>query len=251
LQLIHVVQLGRVPYAQGLELQDRLVAERKAGTIGDTLLLLEHPPVITLGRNAKHHNVVASPEDLARRGVELFECNRGGDVTYHGPGQLVGYPIFNILQMEPRLGAVDFVRRLEEVLIRTCADFGISTHRVKGMTGVWTDPQSTRTTADDQGPTTESKIAALGIHISRGVTSHGFALNVNTDLSHFELIVPCGIADKPVTSVACELGRDIDFHSVAEAVARQFGSVFQSQVLWVESIDKLHHCVAETSAIKA
>ena len=249
--MIHILQLGHVPYAQGLELQEQLVAERKAGTIGDTLLLLEHPPVITLGRNAKQHNVVASPEDLARRGVELFECNRGGDVTYHGPGQLVGYPIFNILQMEPRLGAVDFVRRLEEVLIRTCADFAISTHRVKGMTGVWTDPESIRPTTNDQRPTTESKIAALGIHISRGVTSHGFALNVNTDLSHFGLIVPCGIADKPVTSIARELGREIDFHSVAEAVARQFGSVFQSQVLWVESIDKLHHHVAEKSAVKA
>jgi lipoyl(octanoyl) transferase len=248
--LIHIVQLGRIPYAQGLELQEQLVAERKAGTIGDTLLLLEHPPVITLGRNAKQHNVVASPEDLARRGVELFECNRGGDVTYHGPGQLVGYPIFNILQMEPRLGAVDFVRRLEEVLIRACADFGISTHRVPGMTGVWTNPESLRPTTNDQQPTTESKIAALGIHISRGVTSHGFALNVNTDLSHFELIVPCGIADKPVTSIARELGRDIDAHSAAEAVARQFGSVFQSQVLWVESLDKLHHRDVEASAVK-
>jgi lipoyl(octanoyl) transferase len=215
-----------------VELQERLVAERKAGTIGDTLLLLEHPPVITLGRNARQQNVVASPEELARRGVEVFECNRGGDVTYHGPGQLVGYPIFNILQMEPRLGAVDFVRRLEEVLIRTCAEFGIATHRVKGMTGVWTNPES--------ASAAESKIAALGIHISRGVTSHGFALNVNTDLSHFGFIVPCGIADKPVTSIARELGREIDFHTAAEAVARQFGSVFQSQVLWVESIDKLH-----------
>lgn len=238
--MIHVVQLGHVPYAQGLELQERLVSQRKAGTIGDTLLLLEHPPVITLGRNAKQQNVVVSPEELARRGVELFECNRGGDVTYHGPGQLVGYPIFNILQLQPRLGAVDFVRRIEEVLIRACADFGIPTHRVKGMTGVWTDPRASRPTTDGQRPTTESKIAALGIHISRGVTSHGFALNVNTDLGHFSLIVPCGIAGKPVTSMAHELEGEVDFSSVAAAVARQFGSVFNSQVLWVDTIDKLH-----------
>jgi lipoyl(octanoyl) transferase len=245
--VIHVVQLGRVAYAEGLDLQERLVAERKAGTIGDTLLLLEHPPVITLGRNAKQQNIVASREELSRRSVELFECNRGGDVTYHGPGQLVGYPIFNILQMQPKLGAVDFVRRLEEVLIRTCADFGIATHRVKGMTGVWTEPASGRPTTNDQRPTTEAKIAALGIHISRGVTSHGFALNVNTDLSHFELIVPCGIADKPVTSIARELGREVSFDSVADAVTRQFGSAFNSQVLWLDSIDKLLPRTAESA----
>ena len=260
--MIYVVQLGSVPYAQSLELQEQLVAARKTGTIGDTLLLLEHPPVITLGRNAKQQNIVASPQELSHRGVEVFECNRGGDVTYHGPGQLVGYPIFNILQMQPKLGAVDFVRRIEEVLIRACADFGIATHRVKGMTGVWTcgagvspadSPltQSSRPMTADQRPTTESKIAALGIHISRGVTSHGFALNVNTELSHFGLIVPCGIADKPVTSMARELDREISFTSVAEAVARQFGSVFNSQVLWVETIDKLLHRAAESSAVQA
>jgi lipoyl(octanoyl) transferase len=241
--VIHVVQLGRVPYSEGLELQERLVAERKAGTIGDTLLLLEHPPVITLGRNAKQHNIIASPDELARRGVELFECNRGGDVTYHGPGQLVGYPIFNILQMQPKLGAVDFVRRIEEVLIRTCADFGIPTHRVPGMTGVWTDPAVVPPTTNDHRPTTEGKIAALGIHISRGVTSHGFALNVNTDLRHFQLIVPCGIADKPVTSMARELGREIAFNSVCDTVVRQFGAVFNSQVLWLDGIDKLHPAI--------
>ena len=242
---IHVVQLGRVPYGEGLELQARLVAGRKASTIGDTLLLLEHSPVITLGRNAKQQNVVASTDDLARRGVELFECNRGGDVTYHGPGQLVGYPIFNILQMQPKLGAVDFVRKIEEVLIRACADFSIPTRRIKGMTGVWTDPESSRPTTKGQRPTTESKIAALGIHISRGVTSHGFALNVNTDLRNFDLIVPCGIADKPVTSIARELGREIELRTVSEAVARQFGSVFHSQVLWLDSIDKLLPRAAE------
>ena len=228
-----------MPYAQGLELQEQLVSARKAGTIGDTLLLLEHPAVITLGRNAKQQNIVASPEELARRGVELFECNRGGDVTYHGPGQLVGYPIFNILQMQPKLGAVDFVRRIEEVLIRSCTDFGIATHRVKGMTGVWTDPATARH---------ESKIAALGIHISRGVTSHGFALNVNTDLTHFQLIVPCGIADKPVTSIARELGRDVDSDSVAQSVARQFSSVLNSQMLWLDSIDKL---LPRTATVRA
>src|SRR6266852_2767571 len=139
MNLISLTQLGTVDYATGLRLQQQLVALRKEEKIGDVLLLLEHSPVITLGRNAKAANVIASPEQLASRGVELFECNRGGDVTFHGPGQIVGYPIFNILEMQPKLGAVEFVRRLEEVLIRTCADFGIAAQRIAGLTGVWTE----------------------------------------------------------------------------------------------------------------
>ncbi|MGO9083815.1 MAG: lipoyl(octanoyl) transferase LipB [Candidatus Sulfotelmatobacter sp.] len=248
--MISVVQLGAVGYADGLLLQRTLVELRKAGQIGDVLLLLEHAPVITLGRNAKAANVLASTEQLGARGVEVFECDRGGDVTFHGPGQLVGYPIFDLRgysssqlsavssQLDlsvagadpthPRrktLGAIDYVRRLEEILIRTCGDFGIPTRRVTGLTGAWTEAEPA------------AKIAAIGVHISRSVTSHGFALNVNLDLSYFNLIVPCGIAAKPVTSMEKELGRELDLDAVAQSVSRNFGSVFGSQMLWVETID--------------
>jgi lipoyl(octanoyl) transferase len=256
--LISVVQLGTVDYATGLRLQQQLIALRKEEKIGDVLLLLEHKPVITLGRNAKAANVVAPPELLAQRGIELFECDRGGDVTFHGPGQIVGYPIFDLrgytrsstnlndlssraeendskdrslkssdLEVTQRkhLGAVDFVRHLEEVLMRTCADSAIPTKRVPGLTGVWTE--------------TEAKLAAIGIHISRFVTSHGFALNVNTDLSYFNLLIPCGITSKPVTSMQRELSCSLDLTGVAESISRNFGVVFQSQIVWVESLDAL------------
>ncbi len=201
--MISVVQLGTLDYAAGLRLQQQLVDLRKEAKIGDVLLLLEHAPVITLGRNAKEKNVLLSREELDRRGVELFETDRGGDVTFHGPGQLVGYPIFDLHGFPNKagtstlkyLGAVDYVRRIEEVLIRTCLDFKIPTKRVPGLTGVWTDWPA----KPEAQP--EAKIAAIGVHISRSVTSHGFALNVNTDLSYFNLIVPCGIENKPVTSI--------------------------------------------------
>jgi len=274
--LISVVQLGSIDYATGLRLQQQLVALRKEEKIGDVLLLLEHKPVITLGRNAKAANVVASPELLNRRGVELFECDRGGDVTFHGPGQIVGYSIFdlrahargaadapvhrgNVPSPERKhLGAVDFVRRLEEVLIRTCADFAIPTKRVPGLTGVWTANNSLLFRAEENdsqnrslesrnplfadaatSPAPESKLAAIGIHISRSVTSHGFALNVNTDLSFFNLIVPCGITTKPVTSMQQQLARKLDLNAVAESISRNFGVVFQGQILWLESLDAL------------
>jgi lipoyl(octanoyl) transferase len=288
--MISVVQLGSVDYATGLRLQQQLVALRKEEKIGDVLLLLEHKPVITLGRNAKAANVVASPELLQQRGVELFECDRGGDVTFHGPGQIVGYPIFDlrgfarstnnlssrVVESDPNsrslesrdlvspvrkhLGAVDFVRTLEDVLIRTCADFSIPSKRVQGLTGVWVDslsrwqPAENRRSLDsrerfasresfssarDDKQEQEAKIAAIGVHISRFVTSHGFALNVNTDLSYFNLIVPCGITSKPVTSMQKELGKELDFNAVAESISRNFGVVFQSQILWVDTIDAL------------
>ncbi len=224
MSLINVVQLGQVEYGVALELQRSLVGLRKEGKIADTLLLLEHPAVITLGRNADPGNVLASEGALRQKGVALFECDRGGDVTYHGPGQLVGYPIFDLRGFEPRLGAVAFVRRVEEALVRTCADFGIEAERVAGRTGVWT-----------RG----GKIAAIGVHISRGVTSHGFALNVSTNLDAFQLIVPCGIADKPVTSMAKELGRAPGLDEAAQSVARNFGRVFSSQVLWMETLEAL------------
>jgi len=264
--VISVVQLGRIDYASGLRLQQTLVELRKAGQIGDVLLLLEHTPVITLGRNAKAANVLASAELLAARGVEVFESDRGGDVTFHGPGQLVGYPIFDLRGFESSqfpilsspgkqvgvqpsvkrktLGAVDYVRRLEEVLIRACGDFGIAAKPVSGLTGVWTDAAARadlRSAGQPRAavPAQEAKIAAIGVHISRSVTSHGFALNVNTDLSYFDLIVPCGIASKPVTSIARESRRDVDVTAVAESVSRNFGFVFGRQMLWVETVEAL------------
>ena len=232
--LISLLQLGTVDYATGLRLQQQLVELRKAGKIGDVLLLLEHSPVITLGRNAKAANVTASLELLAQRGVEVFECDRGGDVTFHGPGQIVGYPVFDLRGFaapdgkRKTLGAVEFVRRLEEVLIRTCADFAIPTKRSPGLTGVWTNQEAT-----------EAKIAAIGIHVSRFVTSHGFALNVNTDLSFFNLIIPCGITSKPVASMQQELGHSLELTAVAESISRNFGTVFSNQILWVDTLDAL------------
>jgi lipoyl(octanoyl) transferase len=231
--LISVVQLGIVDYATALRSQQQLVSLRKEEKIGDVLLLLEHSPVITLGRNAKAANVIASPELLAQRGIEIFECDRGGDVTFHGPAQIVGYPIFDLRGFaapdgkRKTLGAVEFVRRLEEVLIRTCADFAIPTKRVAGLTGVWTETEI------------EAKLAAIGVHISRFVTSHGFALNVNPDLSCFDLIIPCGIASKPVTSMQRELGRELDLDAVAQSISRNCSIVFQSRMLWVDTLDAL------------
>jgi lipoyl(octanoyl) transferase len=236
--LISVLQLGTIDYASGLGLQQRLVELRKEGRVGDVLLLLEHSPVITLGRNAKRTNILATDDLLSQRGVEVFECDRGGDVTFHGPGQIVGYPIFDLRGFpapegkRKTLGAIEYVRRLEEVLIRTCADFAIPAKRICGLTGVWTAPDK----EDDEG---EAKIAAIGVHISRSVTSHGFALNVNTDLDHFKLIIPCGITAKPVTSMAKELGRQLPLQDAAHSLARHFGMIFESQILWLENLDAL------------
>ncbi len=256
--MISLLQLGTVDYATGLRLQQQLIALRKEEKIGDVLLLLEHSPVITLGRNAKAANVVASPDLLEKRGVELFECDRGGDVTFHGPGQIVGYPIFDLRSFatpegkRKTLGVVEFVRRLEDVLMRTCADFAIPTKRVAGLTGVWTDTGAHDAHGGTDAPVrsverrstaatsaAEAKLAAIGVHISRFVTSHGFALNVNTDLSFFNLIVPCGITSKPVTSMQQQLSRPLDLDRVAESISRNFGVVFHSQILWVDTLDAL------------
>ena len=249
-KLISVVQLGTVDYVTGLSLQQRLVDLRKEDSIGDVLLLLEHTPVITLGRNAKAANVIASSEQLTKRGVELFECDRGGDVTFHGPGQIVGYPIFDLRGFpssdgkRKTLGAVEFVRRLEEVLIRTCADFGIQAKQIAGLTGVWTTSDHVGTAAPGRPSraklgSEDAKIAAIGVHISRSVTSHGFALNVNIDLDYFNLIVPCGIESKPVTSMAKELNQPLALQEVAHSVSRNAGVVFESQMLWLETLDAL------------
>ncbi|HEV3317710.1 MAG TPA: lipoyl(octanoyl) transferase LipB [Candidatus Angelobacter sp.] len=240
LQVINVLYLGQVDYSTALDLQQTIVGLVKEGRIGHTLLLLEHPPVITLGRNAGTQNIVASRDFLASQGIELVETNRGGDVTFHGRGQLVGYPIFDLRAFSPRMGAVEFVRKIEEVLIRSCGDLGVVTQRIKGLTGVWTETDR------------PAKIAAIGIHISRAVTSHGFALNVSTNLDYFKLIVPCGIADKPVTSLAQELSlldptRKLPtLEEMAELVSRNFGRVFEAQTLWLESLHSLFSSPQDT-----
>jgi lipoyl(octanoyl) transferase len=250
-----VLHLGTVDYGTGLRLQNSLVELRRPGRISDVLLLLEHPPVITLGRNASQENLLASTDVLQERGVELFESNRGGDITFHGPGQLVGYPIFDLRGFSPRLGAVEFVRGVEEALIRTCGDLGIPSERICGLTGVWTQglnspscatsssqPDAAAIGALEPRIREQKKIAAIGVHISRGVTSHGFALNVTTDLDYFKLIVPCGISDRPVTSIADELAgkRQVpNIEAVAHAVSLNFGRVFARQMLWLESLEAL------------
>jgi lipoyl(octanoyl) transferase len=206
-----VRRLGIVGYQEALDLQQRLVEDRKAGRVGDQLLLLQHPPVITLGvrtRNDRSH-VLATPESLSAQGIELFETGRGGDVTYHGPGQLVGYPIIDL--KPDRCDVHRYVRDLEEVLIQSVATFGISAARVPGLTGIWVGSE---------------KLAAIGVRISRWVTSHGFALNVSTNLDHFQLIVPCGIADKGVTSLERLLGRNVSMAEIEDEVTRRFAAVF-------------------------
>jgi len=234
---IHLLQLGRVSYAEGQRVMAEVVAARKAGLIGDTLILLEHPPVLTLGRNATRANILATDELLAHKGVEIHEINRGGDVTYHGPGQLVGYPIFDLRgdlpgKKGPHLGPVDFVRLMEEALILTCKDFGVPAQRICKLTGVWTYPG---------GSIREKKIAAIGIHVSQAVTSHGFALNVTTDLRDFNWIVPCGITDYGVTSLELETLQEPPptLAQAANAAATNFGRVFHRQMLAVDSLEEL------------
>jgi len=234
---IHLLQPGRISYAEGLRLQAEVVAARKANRIGDTLLLLEHPPVLTLGRNATRANILASDDLLTQKQVEIHDINRGGDVTYHGPGQLVGYPIFDLRgdlpgKKGPHLGPVDFVRLMEEALILTCKDFGVPAQRICKLTGVWTLAG---------GTIREKKIAAIGIHVSQAVTSHGFALNVTTDLRDFDLIVPCGITDRTVTSLELESPLDPPptLTQAANSIATNFGRVFHRQILAVETLDEL------------
>ena len=214
---LEVRRLGIVGYQEALDLQRQLVEARKQGRIPDQLLLLEHPPVITLG--ARNHNartnVLETAESLARKGVGLFEAGRGGDVTYHGPGQLVGYPILEL--PVDRRDVHRYVRDLEEVLIQAVSGFGITAGRIPGLTGIWVG---------------DNKLAAIGVRLSRWVTSHGFALNVNTNLSHFGLIVPCGIADKGVTSLARVLGRPVAMAEVMDAVERHFARLFAAELTY-------------------
>jgi lipoyl(octanoyl) transferase len=236
--MIEYLYLRRMGYAEALELQREVVELRYEGRVDNTLLLLEHEPVLTLGRNADRSNILATDVMLAQRGISVHDINRGGDVTYHGPGQLVGYPIFDLRSMSNgsggRLGPVDFVRRIEETLIRLCAGYGVVTGRVAGRTGVWT--QSTAAGVD------EKKIGAIGIHVSRGITSHGFAFNLTTDLRDFQWIVPCGIADRAVTSLELEMstGRPVpSLEEAADAAARCFGQIFGEPVLALENLAAL------------
>jgi lipoyl(octanoyl) transferase len=249
---VHLLHLGRVPYAEALEIQARVVAARKLNLIGDTLLLLEHPPVITLGRNAARSNVLATDEFLSDKGVELHAVNRGGDVTYHGPGQLVGYPIIDLRgdlpgKRGPYLGPVDFVRLLEEVLVRACASFGVMAKRIPKCTGVWTF-DSCENVDGARPEIRERKLAAIGVHVSQSVTSHGFALNVTTDLRDYEWIVPCGIRDRGVTSLEMEADAEVEVNMecAVNATTRSFGHVFRRQMVWCASIDKLLAPVRET-----
>jgi len=308
--VIHSLYLGRVAYDDALRLQDELVELRRADRIANTLLLLEHPPVLTLGRNANRANILASDELLLSRGVTLHEINRGGDVTYHGPGQLVGYPIFDLRSLSRpgggRMGPVDFVRLMEEVLIRLCAQYGVHAGRIPGLTGVWCgggftekeDPSgadqaaerndalkghglspaataerddalkghgfsravSGRESSGPSGPEErfssrpdeerKRKIAAIGIHISRGITSHGFAFNLSTDLSNFSLIHPCGITGCQVTSLALELPEAPapTLESLAEEAARHFGAVFSEPVVALESLAALRAAITSAGA---
>jgi lipoyl(octanoyl) transferase len=211
---LEVRRLGLVPYADGLELQRRLVEERKADRIPDTLLLLQHPHVLTIGvkKDGKDH-ILAAPDRLEALGVDVFETGRGGDVTYHGPGQLVGYPIFDL--NPDRRDVHKYVRDLEEVMIRVCADYGLEAGRVKGFSGAWIG---------------DEKIGAIGVRISRWITSHGFAFNVTTDIDFFDLIVPCGIADKGVTSLAGKLGRAPAMSEVEDRFTAQVASVFDREL---------------------
>jgi lipoyl(octanoyl) transferase len=206
-------RLGCIGYADAHALQERLVEARKACAIGDTLLLLEHPKVITLGRAAKRQNVLLDEAALKERGYELFEIGRGGDVTFHGPGQLVAYPIVDL--KPERADVRRYVSELEETMIRVCASYGLAAQRVPKLNGAWVE---------------DRKVGAVGVRISRWITMHGFALNVSTELAAFSAIVPCGIADRGVTSLERELGREVSMHEVEQRAAERFAEIFAAEL---------------------
>ncbi len=229
MKICQMADLGLMGYAEAWALQKRVVAARKAGAIEDVLLLCEHPHVITQGRNGKRENLLASEHVLRQKGVEFHATDRGGDITYHGPGQIVGYPILNLGAI--RRDVVWYVRMLEEVMIRATSEFGITAERVAGKTGIWVGNGGA-----------EEKLAAIGVHISRWVTSHGFAYNVATDLRYFDLIVPCGIADRKATSLEKLLGRTVKREEIAPRIAKHLGEVFGlelKETSRTELLDKL------------
>ena len=215
-----ITDLGMIAYSEASALQQRIAQARKAGGIEDVLLLCEHPPVITLGRNGNRENLLASENVLRQKSVDLYETNRGGDITFHGPGQIVGYPILNLDRI--RRDVHWYVRTLEEVMIRASADFAISAFRIEGKTGIWVHTEKS-----------EEKLAAIGVHISRWVTTHGFAYNVATDLRNFELIVPCGIADRKATSLEKLLSRGVTVAEVQPHLAKHFCELFASNPRWM------------------
>jgi lipoyl(octanoyl) transferase len=230
-KICEIVDLGLLGYAEAYALQKRVVAARKAGAIEDVLLLCEHPHVITLGRSGKRENLLASEHVLRQKGVEFHATDRGGDITYHGPGQIVGYPILNLGAI--RRDVVWYVRTLEEAMIRATAEFEIAAERVEGKTGIWVRIGDT-----------EEKLAAIGVHISRWVTSHGFAYNVSTDLRNFDLIVPCGIADSKATSLQKLLGRNVEEKEVAPRIAKHLGKLLgleMKETSKKELLEKLEH----------
>ncbi len=273
----HIIDLGRIAYAEAWALQKRVVAARKAGAIEDVLLFCEHPHVITLGRNARRENLLASEGVLRQKGVELHATDRGGDITYHGPGQIVGYPILNLAAI--RRDVVWYVRMLEEAMIRATAEFGIAAAREAGKTGVWVEigervstQRSQRTQREEERVIepepaktagemvaglplgtrhlplatsgTAEKLAAIGVHISRWVTSHGFAYNVSTDLRYFDLIVPCGITGRKATSLEKLLGRSVPTKEVMPRMAKHLGELFgleMKEASREELLEKLEH----------
>jgi lipoyl(octanoyl) transferase len=227
---VWLVNFETLPYAAALELQHRLVAARKRGELNDTLLLLEHPPVFTLGRSAREEHILASREFLDQIGIQVFRVERGGDVTYHGPRQLVGYPILDLRHFRQDVGW--YVRALEETLIRALGNFGLNARRAGDgqgprdpkLVGVWVDNPAGEPLARQMQP--DAKLAQIGARIESWITYHGFALNVDPIMQHFDLIVPCGIPDKPVTSMARSLQHSVDMHAVRGSVAREFETVF-------------------------
>jgi lipoyl(octanoyl) transferase len=231
-----VVDLGLIAYAPACELQQRLVAARKAGSVPDVLLFCEHPHTITLGRNGKREHLRVSDHLLAQRNVEFCVADRGGDITYHGPGQVVGYPILDLA--EHKRDVRWYVEKLEEAMIRASADFGIGARRSAAGHGVWVE-----------GPAGEEKLAALGVHLSRWVTSHGFAYNVSTDLRYFDLIVPCGIAGKRATSLERALGRAVRSDQVRAKLAERFGEVFERAVISV-TLEEVEAKLAEAQELE-
>jgi lipoyl(octanoyl) transferase len=237
-----VIELGLIGYDEALALQRCLAAARKAGTAPDLLLLCEHPNVITIGRNGKIENLLASADALGRRGVGFYHTDRGGDITYHGPGQLVGYPILNLAEIRRDVGW--YVRQLEEVMIQVSANFGVKASRVPGRTGVWASAAFTPS-ADAEAH--EEKLGAIGVHLSRWVTSHGFAYNVSTDLSYFDLIVPCGIAGRRATSLEKLLGHGVTVAELVPPLVAAFGAVFGMEMALARP-DEMQNWVCATPA---
>lgn len=244
-----VVDLGLMAYQPAFDLQRRIVAARKCGAVPDVLLLCEHPHVITLGRNGRQEHLLASAHLLRQMGVEFHSSDRGGDITYHGPGQIVGYPILDLAAI--RRDVAWYVRQLEEAMIRATAEFGIVAGRKAGMTGVWVDNSGEAVSAIANDATVRGasaeKLAAIGVHLSRWVTSHGFAYNVSTDLRYFDLIVPCGIADKRATSLERLLGRAVGREEVAPRIVAHLRSVFERDMQTV-SRGKLENALQECEA---